>query len=74
MKVFLQEEGAMSRPKKDYISLNMRVDAEIMKRFNAYCEEVGQTKTRAFERMVSNYLDQYERDKQEIEELRKQQK
>ena len=64
----------MSRPKKDYISLNMRVDAEIMKRFNAYCEEVGQTKTRAFERMVSNYLDQYERDKQEIEELRKQQK
>lgn len=64
----------MPRPKKDYISLNMRVDAEIMKRFNAYCEEVGQTKTRAFERMVSTYLDQYERDKQEIEELRKQQK
>ena len=60
--------------KKDYIALNMRVDASVMRRFNDYCEEVGQSKTLAFERIVSAYLDQYERDKQEIEELRKQQK
>ena len=57
--------------KKDYIALNMRVDASVMRRFNDYCEEVGQSKTLAFERIVASYLDQYEKDKKEIEELRK---
>ena len=38
----------------------MRVDRTVMERFNEYCEEVGQTKTPAFERIVSAYLDQYE--------------
>ena len=48
----------MARPKKDYIWFNMRVDASIMTRFNEYCKEVGQTKTLAFERIVSAFLDQ----------------
>lgn len=30
-----------------------------MTRFNEYCKEVGQTKTLAFERIVSAFLDQY---------------
>ena len=47
----------MPRPKKDYTLLNMRVDSGVMKRFNEYCEKVGQTKTLAFERIVSAYLD-----------------
>ena len=61
----------MRRPKKDYILLNMRVDATVMKRFRDYCEEVGQTKTLAFERIVSSFLDQYENDKAELKKLRK---
>ena len=44
-----------------------------MKRFNAYCEEVGQTKTLAFERIVSAYLDQYEEDKRRFQEYTKNQ-
>ena len=60
----------MPRPRKDYILLNMRVDATVMTRFNKYCEEVGQTKTLAFERIVNAYLDQYEEDKKEIEKVK----
>ena len=51
----------MARPKKDYVLLNMRADAGVMKRFTAYCEAVGQTKTGAFEQIVSEYLDRYDR-------------
>ena len=51
----------MARPKKDYILFNMRADADVMKRFSAYCKNVGQTKTFAFERIVSAYLDEYEK-------------
>ena len=64
----------MPRPKKDYVLFNMRVDRTVMERFNEYCEEVGQTKTLAFERIVSAYLDQYEEDKLNLEEFKKQQK
>lgn len=60
----------MPRPKKDYILLNMRVDATVMIRFRDYCEEVGQTKTLAFERIVSSFLDQYENDKAKMKKLR----
>ena len=51
----------MARPKKDYVLFNMRADASVMKRFNAYCEEVGQTKTHVFEMIVSEFLDQVDR-------------
>lgn len=53
----------MARPKKDAVPLNMRVDAAVMKRFNEYCEEVGQTKTLAFERIISAHIDKYEQGK-----------
>lgn len=54
----------MPRPKKDFTSLNMKVDSEVMKRFNSYCEEAGQTKTLAFERIVTAFLNQYDKDKE----------
>ena len=54
----------MARPKKERIALNMRPDAEVMRRFEAYCDEVGQTKTLAFERIVTAYIDKYEAEKQ----------
>jgi len=54
----------MPREKKNYIPLSMKVDATVMERFNAYCVEVGQTKTLAFERIITEYLDRYEEGKQ----------
>ncbi|MBR4466095.1 hypothetical protein IKS38_05940 [bacterium] len=54
----------MARQRKDYISLHMKVDADLMRKFNAYCDEVGQTKTMAFERIVSMFFDEREANKQ----------
>ena len=64
----------MPRPKKDYVLFNMRVDRTVMNRFNEYCEEMGQTKTLAFERIVSSYIDQYEEEKKNLEEFKRQQR
>ena len=59
----------MGKSQKEYISLNMRVDAVIMHRFNAYCERMGQTKTLAFERIISAYLNRVEKEEREHREL-----
>ncbi len=59
----------MGRSQKEYISLNMRVDAEIMHRFNDYCERMGQTKTLAFERIVTAHIDRVEQEERERREL-----
>ena len=56
----------MPREKKNYIPLSMKVDAKIMERFNAYCIEVGQTKTLAFERIITEHLDRYEERKEKL--------
>ncbi len=53
----------MARQKKESIFLHMGVDAELMERFNEYCEEVGQTKTMAFERIVASFLDERDQKK-----------
>lgn len=53
----------MARPRKDYIAFHVKADAEIMRRFEEYCDAVGQTKTTAFERIIAAFLDQYEADK-----------
>lgn len=58
----------MARQKKDYVSLHMKVDAELMQLFNAYCDEVGQTKTMAFERIVSAFLKERENKKINFQE------
>ena len=57
----------MARPKKNYTVFNMRVDTEVMDRFKAYCEEVGQTRTLAFERIVTDFLDRYDEEKRRFE-------
>ncbi len=56
----------MAQRKKDYIALNIKMEATLMRRFAAYCEEVGQTKTLAVERIIGAFLD--ERDKESIKE------
>ncbi len=52
----------MPRQKKDFKMLNMKVATNVMDRFNEYCEKVGQTKTLAFERIVTEYINQYDED------------
>ena len=59
----------MSRPKKDYQMLNMKVDSVVMHRFSDYCETVGQTKTLAFERIITAFLDHYDTKKGENIEI-----
>ncbi len=50
----------MARPKKDYQSLNVKLDSAIMERFRKYCEELGQTKTTALERILQKHLSEFE--------------
>ncbi len=47
----------MAQQKKDYIALHIKMDAALMRRLNDYCDEVGQTKTMAVERIVGAFLD-----------------
>ena len=51
----------MARQKKDYITLNAKIDANIMARFSRYCDEVGQTKTTAIERILDAFLNAYDK-------------
>ena len=60
----------MPRQKKDYKMLNMKVASDVMDRFNSYCEEVGQTKTLAFERIVTEHMDQYDKDKKLLKSIK----
>lgn len=50
----------MSKPKKEYIPLHIKADAAVMRRFESYCNEVGQTKTLAMERILTAFLDEYD--------------
>lgn len=53
----------MARPKKESKPFNIRMSAELYKRLEDYCEEVGQTKTTAVERILTEALDRFEKDK-----------
>ena len=46
----------MARPKKDYTTLNMKVDSGIMQKLTAYCRRTRLNKTAAVEKIVSSYL------------------
>lgn len=50
----------MSKPKKEYIPLHIKADAAVMKRFEDYCNEMGQTKTLALERILMAFLDEHD--------------
>lgn len=56
----------MHKPKKDGKSLNCNIDRLLHERLEEYCEEVGQTKTVAVERILKQYLDKYYADKGEV--------
>lgn len=69
-------EGAyedMAQHKKDYITLNIKTDAALMRCFATYCKDVGQTKTLAVERIIGAFLDErgvkVEKERKEAENL-----
>lgn len=49
----------MARPKKDASSAHFYLDNSLQERLEKYCEETGQSKTLAVERMLTNELDKY---------------
>ena len=50
----------MPREKKDSKSLNIKLDRTLSERFEAYCLDLGQTKTTAIERILIKHLDEYD--------------
>lgn len=46
----------MARPKKDGTYLNVCIKTEVYKRLTQYCEETGQPKTVAVERILTNFF------------------
>lgn len=51
----------MGRPKKNGQYLNLKINQDIYDRFSLYAEQMGQTKTIALERILTRYLDSYEK-------------
>lgn len=49
----------MGKLKKDGKSLNCVIDREVFEQLEAYCNEVGQTKTLAVERILKQYFKDY---------------
>lgn len=50
----------MAQQKKDYIPLHIKMDTSLMRRLEEYCEEAGQTKTMAVERIIAAFLDEHD--------------
>ena len=57
----------MARPKKDGVYINYYIQKDIKDRLDNYCEEVGQTNTMAIERILKQFLDEYDEKTQKIE-------
>ena len=49
----------MVKQKKDGKSLNCVIDREVFEQLEEYCNEVGQTKTLAVERILKQYFKDY---------------
>lgn len=55
----------MARPKKDGVYINYYIRKDIKYRFDKYCENVGQTNTTAIERILKQFLDEYDKKQKE---------
>lgn len=49
----------MARPKKDSVALNINIEAEINDKLVEFCEITGLTKTKAIEKAVDRFIDEY---------------
>lgn len=50
----------LARAKKDGVYINYYIQKDIKDRLDRYCEDVGQTNTMAIERILKQFLDEYE--------------
>ena len=60
----------MSRPKKDGIYLNIKLDRELYERLERISEEAGQTKTLIAERALTTYMDSYEENRAVLQRIK----
>lgn len=49
----------MPREKKDGRYINYYISRDVYEKLERYCDEMGQTKTIAIERILNSYLDNY---------------
>lgn len=67
--VLENEDTDMGRPKKYGTYPNICIETPIHERFEAVCDEAGQTKTVAVERALTAYLDSYEEKQKKLKRL-----
>ena len=62
----------MSREKKDGKRINFYMDRKVLEMLDQYCDEVGQTKTIATERILQEHLETYfaSREEEKLEIVR----
>ena len=53
----------MARQKKDGIFINYYIEREVKEMLDQYCKEVGQTNTMAIERILRQYIEEYNKRK-----------
>ena len=58
----------MPRQKKEYDSLNINLEKSISERLKAHCAETGMPKTAVVERALIMLLDDYDRQREIIQE------
>ena len=55
----------MARPKKESKPFNIKMSADLYDRLEKYCYEMGQTKTTAVERILTDALNRHDKKKRE---------
>lgn len=53
----------MSKPKKDWKALNIKIQSNVYNELEKYCEETGLSKTVAVERILLKAFEKYEQTK-----------
>lgn len=53
----------MAMPKKEWIALNIKCNAELNEKLTQYCNETGLSKTKAVERALEKAIQEYEEKK-----------
>lgn len=58
----------MARPKKNGTYLNVCIKTEVYNRLAAYCEKMGQPKTVAVERILTDFFNKQDKETEEEKE------
>lgn len=59
----------MAKTKKNGTYLNICIETPIYEKLEEFCVDVGQTKTKAVERALMAYFDDYERTQQKLKSI-----